>query len=170
MRCTGLVSWLQAEGAGECQRALTRLEEITNHSMQSDAEEEGDECDGREEEGDYQVDDGESDDDDGANGIKGGSEAPGQVVRPLAVMSISEVEAMPRKMIMEGGRYVDVDEQLRRDKEQWRRERKALKEDRRRLSCLTEVPPFAIDFPLAAEIICASTVANGIPLITLWDS
>eukprot|EP00873_Tetraselmis_striata_P014025 jgi/Tetstr1/434289/TSEL_023396.t1 len=117
----GLVMWLEEQGQACVESALLTLSMLEAEGGEP-AEGGGDLDNGDEDEGDNS----EDDEDDEVLATLGGGDKPG-----FAHMTLRELEAIPRRMIKEGGRYVDPVEQLERDKEQWRRERKAIKEDRR---------------------------------------
>lgn len=113
--------WLEEQGQACVESALLTLSMLEAEGGEP-AEGGGDLDNGDEDEGDNS----EDDEDDEVLPTLGGGDKPG-----FAHMTLRELEAIPRRMIKEGGRYVDPVEQLERDKEQWRRERKAIKEDRR---------------------------------------
>ena len=109
--------------AGEAVEEYFRISEAAAQDDEDEEEEEEDDDEG------VEASEAEGEEEQEWTGSSGGG-GSGHM-SSIAHLTLKQLEALPRKSINEGGRHVTPSEQLEREKEQWRRERKAIKEERR---------------------------------------
>jgi hypothetical protein len=153
-----LVAWLEENGAACARDAARAFVELMGEGEDGSAAVEGGVENESEQVGGDENDAEGDDEDEDDEGEWEGTMGSGGSKPEFAHMTLRELEAIPRKMTKEGGRYVDPVEQLERDKEQWRRERKAIKEDRR----LVTSPPWGLSPlpPIYSPSICIASLSR----------